>query len=588
MPIRSPCKMSWSLPRALLTTCVIGLTWGCCGTARAQAQPPAPIRTPTVVPPASELAPSRTAPDDAAMLPQRAAPPRELAKPDDDVRVDVVAYRVDDDAPPELRAALAALTARYTGKQRGFEDLVNAAAEVTRYLQRDLGDYLGYAYLPEQAPQDGIIRIAVLEGRLDRVVLNWPEGLAVDKAVVEGYLAHLQPGAVLKVRDVERVVFLVNDLRGLSARFELRAGSQPGTAELVVTPSAERVWSGKLEADSYGSRPLGLYRLGGLVQLNSPFGRGDGFTANALASSTGGLAFALLGYTTPLGSDGVKVGSSLSAVQYQLNKTQFPLDLKGTAATFNAYGLYPLVRARNLNIFTLASLEHKEYVDRQAAVGGRTRKKVDTYALGATGDFRDSLGGGGVNTYDFSLLGGRITYPDGRNPALTDAPSFTKFTYAYSRLQDWFTGHALVYFSLRGQYAANNLDTTEQFRVGGPDGVRAYASGDGTGDIGSLASLELRLLPPEDWFGRVAREMVFSAFVDGGYVQYSYRTTPGTSLTPTANHATYSGVGLGVAWVRANEYTLRLSVSKAVSTTASSDGLQRQPRIYLQAARLFN
>jgi hemolysin activation/secretion protein len=193
-----------------------------------------------------------------------------------------------------------------------------------------------------------------------------------------------------------------------------------------------------------------------------------------------------------------------------------------------------------------------------------------------------------VNTYDLSLVGGRIRYPDGRNPALDDDPSFTKLTYAYSRLQDWITGRALVYFALRGQYAANNLDTTEQFRLGGADGVRAYAAGDGTGDIGSLATLELRLLPPESWFGRFAREMVFSAFIDGGYVQYRYR--PAVSSDPTAapNHATYSGVGLGLVWVRGNEYTLRLSVSKPVTSTLSSDGQQRKPRVYLQAARLFN
>ncbi len=57
----------------------------------------------------------------------------------------------------------ARLTAAYVGKQRGFEDLVAAAAEVTRFMQRDLGYYLGYAYLPEQSPQDGVIRIEILE-----------------------------------------------------------------------------------------------------------------------------------------------------------------------------------------------------------------------------------------------------------------------------------------------------------------------------------------------------------------------------------------------------------------------------------------
>ena len=153
-----------------------------------------------------------------------------------------------------------------------------------------------------------------------------------------------------------------------------------------------------------------------------------------------------------------------------------------------------------------------------------------------TGDFRDSLLGGAVNTFDLNISSGQLKYPEGRNPSLDDDESYTKLVYSASRLQDWITGRALVYFNLRGQYAANNLDTTEQFRLGGPDGVRAFATGEGTGDLGVIASLELRLLPPESWFGRIARDMVFSLFADGGYVQYRYRQRIITETNPSEEH----------------------------------------------------
>ena len=501
-------------------------------------------------------------------------------------------YVLDDNAPAELRAALARLTAPYVGPQRSFEDLVNAAGEVTRFLQRELGYYLGYAYLPEQTPDSGpgggSIRIAVLEGRLDRVVLNWRDGIPVNREVVEAYLARLEPGSVLKVRDVERVVFLVNDLRGMTARFEVRAGTQPGTATLVVTPAPEGVYSGKVEFDVNGSKALGQYRVGGLAQMNSPLGRGDGITANALLSTTGGLGFALLGYNTPLGSDGFKVGASLSAVLYKLDKVLFPLDLNGTASTINVYGLYPLVRSRNLNLFTLLSAEHKQYTDRQGLVGGLAKKSVDALALGTTGDFRDSLLGGGVNTFDANLSSGQVKYPAGRNPSLDDDDRYTKITYSFTRLQDLVTGRALVYLNLRGQYAANNLDTTEQFRVGGPDSVRAFDTGEGTGDVGTVASLELRLLPPEAWFGRIAREMVFSAFADGGYVQYRYRQRVTADPNTGKNTNVFSGVGLGLSWVRPGDYALRFSVAKPTGGTTRSGDKLTKVRAYLQAAMLFN
>lgn len=545
---------------------------------------PVRAQTPAVVPTPSELTPPVVAPSQ-PVLPAQPAPPAELGKPEDDIRVDVTRYEVDASAPPELAAALPALTARFVGKDRGFEDLVNAAAEVTRYLQRELGYYLGYAYLPAQTPEGGVIRIAVLEGRLDKVVLNWTDGLPVDRSVVEAHLARLVPGAILRVRDVERVVFLVNDLRGITTRFEVRAGGQPGTAQLVVTPRAESLWTGKIDVDANGSRYLGTWRVSGLVQRNSPLGRGDGVTANLLASTTGGLGFALVGYNTPVGGDGFKVGASLSGVRYRLDKDTFPLDLNGIATTTNVYGLYPLVRSRNLNLFTLLSAEHKTYEDRQGAVGTRSRKTVDAITLGSTGDFRDALGGGAVSTFDLSLMAGRVRYQEGAAGGLDDAPSFRKLLFGYTRLQDVLTGRVLAYLAVRGQWSTQNLDTTEQFRLGGPDGVRGYAPGEGTGDRGGIATLELRLLPPEAWFGRVAREMVASVFYDYGRI--TYRVTPATDDT-RINTDAFSAAGVGLAWVRPGEYALRFSLARPLAGTPRSDDQVKDPRLYLQATRFFN
>ncbi len=574
--------------------CVRGfLIWSlfCCSAAFAQSVGSAADaqRTLSVVPSSSELAPLRVLPSTKPQLPeaQSNAPARELGKPDDDTRIDVQRFVVDANAPAELQAALPQLTARFLGKGRSFEDLVNATVEVTRFMQRDLGYYLGYAYLPEQSPKDGAIRIAVLEGRLDRVVLNWVDGLPVAKEVVEAYLSRLKPGSILLVRDVERVVFLVNDLRGLTARFDVRAGETPGSATLVVTPRAEKVWSGKVDADVNGSRFLGAYRLSGLLQMNSPFGRGDGLTANALASTTGGLGFALLGYSTPVGSDGFKLGTSVSGVKYKLDKVLFPLELDGTAVTFNGYGLYPFIRSRNLNLFTLGSFEHKAYEDRQEVAGSFTRKSVQTLTFGVTGDFRDGMLGGGVNTFEASLISGRVKYPAGRPGGLDDAPDFTKITYGYSRLQDWLTGHLLAYASLRGQLALKNLDTTEQFRIGGPDGVRAFAPGEGTGDEGAVLSVELRLLPIEAWLGRMAREMVLSTFVDTGYVRY--RHSPAVDATGThKNTGMFTGAGIGLSWVQGTDYAMRFSLATPLSGTPRNDTLVRKPRLFLSASKLFN
>ena len=122
-----------------------------------------------------------------------------------------------------------------------------------RMLYLSYGKSSLFAVLQERVgdvAQGGVVKLAVLEGRLDRVVLNWREGLPVDREVVQAYIDKLQPGTVLRVRDIERVVGVILEsmiqaledggrveLRGfgaLSVRSrDARAGRNPRTGESV-------------------------------------------------------------------------------------------------------------------------------------------------------------------------------------------------------------------------------------------------------------------------------------------------------------------------------------------------------------------
>lgn len=553
------------------------------GPARGQGIPPA-TPPPGAVPQPAELQ-QRALPRPAdAPLAERPAPPRELGKPGDELTLDVARFRVDDDAPAALREALPRLTAPYVGKARSYEDLVNAVAAVTRYLQRDLGYYLGYAYLPEQAPEDGVVRIAVLEGRLDEISLVWPDKAPVDRSVVEAYLARLKPGEILRVRDVERVVFLVNDLRGITASFEVKAGRRTGTASLVVTVQPESRWSARVEVDSLGSRYSGVWRASALGNVASPLGRGDGLVLNVLSSFTGGLQFVLGGYTLPVGSDGLKVGLSSSYVRYKLDADLLAdTDLSGDATAVTAYALYPVVRSRNLNLFGLVSYDWKRFNDK--LFGATQQKTSQDLQLAGSGDFRDDLLSGGVNTFEVVALHGRMERPLG---SLNDNPeSYTLARINLSRLQNVLANRLLLLASVKSQYAFQNLDSTEQFQLGGPDRVRAFGPGEGTGDSGLVGSLELRFLPPEAWLGRLAREFVFSAFYDVGTVQFRHDASRQLQIRPDfVNRSTLQGLGVGVVWDRPRDFAVRLSLAFPVSGEAVNDE-KKSPRIYFTANKSF-
>jgi hemolysin activation/secretion protein len=411
--------------------------------------------------------------------------------------------------------------------------------------------------------------------------------LPVKKELVEAYLARLKPGSILTVTEVERVVFLINDLRGITARVEIEPGSKPGTANLVVRPLAENRWAYKADLDVNGSRFIGLERIGAQVTYGSPFGQGDSISLSALTSIKPGMRFILAGYGLPVGGDGLRVGGALSAVSYELDKKIFPIGRHGTALNANLFGLYPVIRSRNINLFTLLAFDEKHYDDREDASASVTKKRVQSLTLGVNGDTRDNLLSGGVNSYDLNLAGGQVSYADGRPSGLLDAPNYTKLLGTISRIQNISTGNLLAYISLRGQFGFKNLDTTEQFRMGGPDGVRAFANGEGTGDSGLLGTIELRAPLSAAMFGQFRNEAVVALFYDHGTIKFRHDPGQDTTLAGFSNKASYAGAGLALAWVRPGKYSFRFSMAKPTKGEPKGDAVVRSPRVYAQFSAYF-
>ncbi|MBI5276008.1 MAG: ShlB/FhaC/HecB family hemolysin secretion/activation protein [Burkholderiales bacterium] len=551
------------------------------------AQAPPPTVAPPVIPTPSELERQRRPElsSDPALVP-RAPAPRRVGRPDQEITIDVTGYALPDSAPAALKAALPQLVAPYVGPGKSYADITNAALEVTRYLQSELGYYLGFAYIPEQKPAGGVIQIAVLEGRLDKVELVWKDGLPVDRDVVERMLAALKPGDVLLVQDVERVVFLVNDLRGIAAEFEVKPGSAPGTASLVVTPRALDQNSYYAEFDNTNARELGRFRLTGAYTRNSPFGRGDSATLTAIAGQ--GLAFALANYTTPVGGTGLRMGASAAMMKYKVVAGDFAaLDMDGSATNLSAFALYPYLRSRNANLFIIGSIDGKNYDDSNGATS--TEKRVTMGDIGVTADFRDGFMGGGITSVDSQLAHGRIRFDIAPAGAGNPDPNFTKFSIRAIRLQNLVPGTLQGYVAFRAQKAFDNLDVTEQFRVGGPDGVRAFTSGQGSGDSGASLTLELRYLLPEDMLASsIGGRATLSAFVDWATVERYHDTSGLTGAV--INTERYGGAGFGLLWDGPDGMSARAGVAgqfEAPKDLAGNYRFDRSARFFVQLRKRF-
>jgi len=499
---------------------------------------------------------------------------------------------------------LQALVAPSIGKELDFAELEKLARSVTSFL-RSKGWMLAQAYLPKQDVTEGYIEIAVRAGRLDGsngqgepfvLVPGGKKPLRMDTARLKAIAAaRLPAGAVVNEAELERAMLLMNDLPGISARARLEPGSEADSSRVTVDVEEGPLLTSSLGLDGYGNRDTGMVQLGFSAQLNDLSGMGDQASANATHSE--GLDLVRLGYTLPAGRQGLKLGASWSGMQYQIrNGTGLAAGLKGESDTTGLTLSYPLLRSRSNNVYATLGFTHKALKD-ESLVGVLRDKRVNVWNAALSGDALDTRGGGGLTAWNAGLTTGQLNLDGVPADAAADAAGydaqghFDKLNYGFSRLQK-LPGAFTAFASVSGQAAGKNLDSSEKFLLGGPNGVRAYPGSEGSGDTGWLANFEVRYdLPGSTSLG----QMQVFGFYDTGHI--SLHNDPKNIAIATAsgqNSYGLAGWGLGGTLSKSGSHLVRLVWARKIgnnpaSTTSGldADGQADTSRIWLQATLWF-
>jgi hemolysin activation/secretion protein len=483
------------------------------------------------------------------------------------------------------------LVQKYLGPDRTFEDLQGAANAVSQYL-RDKGYFVAQAFLPEQKVQEGIIEIAVLEGRLAEVRIDMDERAPVSRSQVARLLATLTPGTVLHNDTVERALFLASDLRGITVRSLIEPGAAAGTANLVVKVEAARRIDGTIEFDNHGSRFTGEHRFGASMNINSPFGRGDLLSLRGLLGVPGGgedTDFGRVSYIAPVGSYGTRIGAAYLKLRYHLGTGAFSaLDQSGTSTVASVFAIHPVIRIRGVNLVAQGNFDVREFHDDRAAAGTESDRKIKAGSVAMQGDWRDALLGGGSNNFSLGVTRGDL---DIQTPAdrAADQGGGGRHTHGgYSKLNgaitrtNALTDAASVYVSYAFQMASKNLDGSEKVSLGGPSAVRAYAQGEGTADEAQLFTAEVRYgLPRIDF---IPGNFVASLFFDYAHGKLNEDPLPADA---GRNERTLRGLGIGLTFGSADNFFLRGTLAWRLSGPPTSDPVDRKPRLFFQAVKFL-
>jgi hemolysin activation/secretion protein len=469
-------------------------------------------------------------------------------------------------------ATLEALLTDLQGKALTLAELQEAAARVTRHY-RDQGYFLTRAYLPQQDVSQGVITIAVLEGRLGKVDIN--NRSRVRDSIVKRPLKHLEPGQMLQAKDFETPLLRLNDIVGVNATTTLAPGEALGTSDLKVDVAPTKLVSGTLEFDNFGSPYTGEYRLGGSLRLNSPLGLGDRLDLRALGSDED-HRFYRAQYLVPVGRWATEIGVAYSDMNYELAEEFAAIGAIGEAQITSVFVRQSLKRTRNANLEVQLQYDSKDLEDKILAFGALSDKESELYTLTILGDLRDNFGGGGITRASLAYTAGDLTinsYLDKVIDSVTarSEGSFHRWTPSLMRLQT-LGGNWSLHAQIHGQFANKNLDSSEKFSLGGSYGVRGYPQSEASGDQGWLANVELRYDINNQW-------QVFG-LVDHGEVKRNKKPWDASD-----NDRTLSAAGLGARW----RYKA-LALNGVVATPIGSEESRiddRDPRAWVQLILSF-
>jgi hemolysin activation/secretion protein len=473
-------------------------------------------------------------------------------------------------------AQLTELVRPWAGRRLDIAGLNEAAGAITRHYQ-SAGHLLSYAYLPAQRVADGVIEIAVLEGRLEATQIVTAQDVRLRDEVIQAHTDSLPKQPVLQA-DVERKLLLLNDIPGVTARAAFTPGTATGAAEMVVSVAEDEPLVLRAEANNHGSRSTGEYRAGIGVQLRDVFGWGDSTGARLLVSKRGGLVSGSLNTSVPVGGDGYRIGAALSHLKYELGGAFARTGAVGSADVLGVDASYPFIRRADANLNLRAALEHKRLRDEFQLLGTANNKRNTSLEASLSGDWRDSLFGAGATLASASGSFGVLRLLDtsaarGGDPAADGDPLGTagdwhKLVVQLLR-QQALAGPWSLYGRLAAQGTKRNLDSSEKFSLSGPGAVRAYGAGEASVDQGALLSLELRFA--HDYLGG---NFVWSLFHDAADGRFSRR------LGGAGNEVRLRGGGIGLQW---NAGDLGLAASLAWrGSRAPTEGGDPHPRVYFQ------
>jgi hemolysin activation/secretion protein len=451
-------------------------------------------------------------------------------------------------------ADLQPITQKVEGQSVTLDEL-RAVADAITQIYLDRGYITSRAVLVDQTITDGIVRIQVIEGSVERIDI---EGTRRLRSSYVRNRVELGTGTPLRQDKLEDQLRLLKvDPLFSNIEASLRPGTQLGQSILTVRVTEAPPFFGYAGIDNYSPPSVGSVRGGGLIGFRNLTGLGDEISGSIFATTTGGANVYDFNYRVPLNSMNGTLQLRAAPSNNRITAEEFEaLEISGENEVYEISFRQPLIRTPREEFalslgFTLQDGQtfifngfpfgfgigpDEEGVSRTRVLKfGQDYVKRDLQGAWA---LRSQLNLGlGI----FDATENEEPIPDGR---------FFSWLGQFQRVQRLSEDNLLI-AQLDVQLTPNSLLPSQQFVIGGGQSVRGYRQNARSGDNGIRFSVEDRIVVARDQAGIPTLQV--APFFDAGYI---WNKDDNPNELP--NQQFLAAFGLGVIFQPLPQLTIRL------------------------------
>ncbi len=497
------------------------------------------------LPPPPELQVPETPGPEAPVLPGGEVPGSEVTVVVD--RFEVVGSTVFSEA------ALQAAVAPFVGRPLTLAELLQARTAITQ-LYIDGGYLSSGAFIPPQVPEDGVVRIEVIEGRLSEIQVQGNTRLNPNYVSSRLALAATPPLNLNRLVDGLRLLQLDPLIENISG--ELSAGLEPGTNILTVTIDEADSVDVDVVADNDRVVAVGTLELGLFLNQRNLTGNGDLLRLGYLY--TEGSNRLIANYQIPINPRNGTLGFYGEFTDSRvITEPANQLDINTTSTLLNVFYRQPVILTptEELALSLTASWQKSRSVFLASLLG----EAIPFPAFGANADgvievFALRFAQDWLQRGSNQVLAARSQFNlglGGSTPVnLTGQAPDGQFLSWLGQAQ-WarlLGPDTLLLVRGEAQLANDTLPSQELFGLGGQSTVRGYRQDRLLTDNGLQASAEVRFPLLRDPEHQGLLQIV--PFFDVG--------TGWNARLPNPNPHTLVGTGVGLLWTEGDYWSARL------------------------------